>query len=267
MRILRPARRVRASHSVKATRTLLANDGALARFPGAVALVNPSGAVICANAAGARIEAVLGGGTQRLAAAVAEAIATGDDCTVTLVLPAAEGGDQLQLTLSILPLAKGEAALVMGHSAPIGAASIGAVASARRRYKDLLSLTGDFAWETNAAGVFTFVSEDGGFGWPAEAMVGRRAAEFLAELSAGVDPFLARVPVSGIPLAFRRADGGSAPTSVAAMPVLGTDSAWLGARGVAREDTGEGPALRVGELVHFVDDEFERAAMPRQATG
>jgi hypothetical protein len=265
MRILRPARRVRASDSIKATRTLLADDGALARFPGAVALVNPSGALICTNAAGAHIAAVLGGGSQRLATAVAEAVATGEDCTVTLVLPAA--GDQLQMKLSILPLGKGQPALVMGHSMPIGAASIGAVASARRRYKDLLSLTGDFAWETNAAGVFTFVSEDGGFGWPAEAMVGRPAAEFLVELPSGVDPFLARVPVSGILLAFRRADGSSAPTSVAAMPVLGTDSAWLGARGVAREDTGEGPALRVGELVHFVDDEYERAAMPRQATG
>jgi hypothetical protein len=267
MSILRPARRVHASDSIRATRTLLADGGALARFPGAVALVNPSGAVICTNAAGAGLEAVLGGGSQRLAATVAEAIATGDDCSVTLVLPAAESGDQSQLMLSILPLAKGEAALVMGQSAPIGAASIGAVASARRRYKDLLSLTGDFAWETNAAGVFTFVSEHGGFGWPAEAMVGHRAAEFLVELSAGVDPFLARVPVSGVPLVFRRADGGSAPTSVAAMPVLGTDSGWLGARGVAREDAGEGPELRVGELVHFVDDDFERAAVFRQATG
>jgi hypothetical protein len=265
MSILRPARRARASHSVEATRTLLANDGALARFPGPVALVNPSGAVICANAAAARIEPMLGD-TQRLAAVVAEAVATGDDCTVTLVLPAADGNDQVQLKLSILPLAKGDAALVIGHSVPTAAASMRAVASASRRYKDLLSLTGDFAWETNAAGVFTFVSEDGGFGWPVEAMLGRRAAEFLAERPAGVDPFLARVPVSGIPLAFRRADGGSVSTSVAAMPVLGTDSAWLGACGVAREDAAEEQSPQVGELVHLVDDE-PPAALARQATG
>ena len=262
----RPAASARPD-SIKATRTLLADDGALARFPGAVALVNPDGAVICANAAGARIQAVLGGGTQRLAAAVAEAIATGDDCTVTLVLPAAEGGDQLQLKLSILPLAKGEAALVMDHSAPIGAASIGAAASARRRYKDLLSLTGDFAWETNAAGVFTFVSEDGGFGWPAEAMVGRRAAEFLAELSAGRGPvpgpgpgerYSARVP----PRRWRqrahqrRGDAGAGNRQ----RVAGRS------RRCARGHRRRSGAAR-GELVHFVDDEFERAAMPRQATG
>ena len=248
--------------SIKATRTLLADDGALARFSGAVALVNPNGAVICANAAAAPIQAMLGERTERLSTAVAAAIASGEDCTVRLFAPA-DGGEHLQLKLSILPLGNGEAALIIGHSVPLTTPSNGAVASTHNRYKDLLSLTGDFAWETNAAGVFTFVPEDGGFGWPAEAMLGRRAAEFLAGGRAGVDPFLARVPVSGIALAFRRADGGSTPTSVAAMPVLGSDSAWLGACGVAREDSGGISSSSVGKLIHLADDQ---PALPRQAS-
>jgi hypothetical protein len=75
-----------------------------------------------------------------------------------------------------------------------------------------------------------------------------------------VDPFLARVPVSGIPLAFRRIDGGSTMTSVAAMPVLGHDSTWLGACGVAREDSGRASSSRVAELLRLPDD---TPAVPR----
>jgi hypothetical protein len=230
----------------------LLEQGALARFSGPVALINPDGAVICANAAAAPIQAMLAQGTQHLASTVTGAIATGEDCTVTLFAPA-DGGGNLLLKLSILPLGKGKAALVIGHSTPLATPGIGAVASAHR-YKDLLSLTGDFAWETNAAGLFTYVPEEGGFGWPAEAMLGRRAAEFLAGGRAGVDPFVARVPVSGITLAFRRADGGSTRTSVAAMPVLGHDSAWLGACGVAREDASGTSSLHMGEVVRLPGD-------------
>lgn len=247
----------RASRSVRATRTLL-EQGALARFSGPVALIDTDGAVICANAAATPIQAMLAQGTQHLASTVTGAIATGENCTVTLFTPAA-GGGSLRLKLSILPLGKGQPALVIGDITPLATPGIGAGASADR-YKDLLSLTGDFAWETNAAGLFTYVSEEGGFGWPAEAMLGRRAAEFLAGGRAGVDPFLARVPVSGIPLAFRRIDGGSTMTSVAAMPVLGHDSTWLGACGVAREDSGRASSSRVAELLRLPDD---TPAVPR----
>jgi hypothetical protein len=260
MSILNP-RSSGASRSISAIRPLL-DGGALARFSGPVALVEPNGTVICANAAAAPIQAMLGTGSQRLAAAVADAIATGEDCTLTLIAPA-DSGDHLQFRLSVLPLGKGEAALVIGHSIPVAAPAIGVSASVQHRYKDLLALTGDFAWETSAAGIFTFVSEDGGFGWPPEAMLGRRAAEFLAESRAGVDPFLARVPVSGIGLVFRRADGGSTRTSVAAMPILGHDSRWLGACGVAREESGGTTSRSSGELVRL----DSQPGAPKQAAG
>jgi len=269
MRVFFQPRKSRFFDPIRAAKTLIADDGALARLPGPVALVKASGAVVCANQAAECIATLLGAAEQRLAAAVADAIAAGDARTMTLTLPAASGGDDSQIELSILPLAKGEAALVVGQTAR-ASASAGATVTAHRRYKDLLSLTGDFAWETSADGVFIFVSNVGGFGWRAEELVGRRAAEFLAEPPSGVDPFAARVPVSGVPLVLRRADGGSATISVAAVPVLAADGTFVGVRGIARDDGQRRQELRdhrIAELLQLVHDDGELAAMPKTATG
>lgn len=101
------ARRTGRADAVRAAKTLIAEDGALALYPGPAALVAAEGAVVCANEAARAIEALDG-----LAAAVADALAAGAARTVTLTVPA----DDAEIEFSVLPLSKGTHALVLGRA-------------------------------------------------------------------------------------------------------------------------------------------------------
>jgi PAS domain S-box-containing protein len=272
MRILYAARNGRAD-TVKAAKTLIADDGALARWPGPVALVKAGGAVVCANEPARRIESLFGAGAaDRLAPAIGDALAANEARSVTLTLPGPDGGES-QIELSVMPLARGGYGLVMGRMVTAATAAHGAVAAARRRYRDLLALTGDFAWETDATGVFTFVSEAGGFGWKPEELIGRRASEFLIEPAAGPDPFAARAPVRDLRLAVRRADGGVASVIVSALPIADAARAWCGARGIAREDAGgqhgaaDSRERLIEQLMQLADEDAHHVPLPARATG
>ena len=78
-----------------------------------------------------------------------------------------------------------------------GAASDRAIRDAllesRQRYKELVEISSDFAWETGEDGRFVFVSRDA-IGWPAAAMIGRYPAEFLAEPGDPAGGIFAAVP-------------------------------------------------------------------------
>ncbi len=128
-----------------------------------------------------------------------------------------------------------------------GAASDRAIRDAllesRQRYKELVEISSDFAWETDEDGRFVFVSRDA-IGWPAAAMLGRDPAEFLAEPgdpAAGI--FASRVPAEEPFLWARRGGsagaggGGRACLAVSARPLHGSDGRWRGARGVCRDVT------------------------------
>ena len=132
-----------------------------------------------------------------------------------------------------------------------GAASDRAIRDAllesRQRYKELVEISSDFAWETGEDGRFVFVSRDA-IGWPAAAMIGRDPVEFLAEPG---DPaggiFAARTPAEEPFLWARRGGGaggggagdgrGRACLAVSARPLHGGDGRWRGARGVCRDVT------------------------------
>jgi diguanylate cyclase (GGDEF)-like protein/PAS domain S-box-containing protein len=116
-----------------------------------------------------------------------------------------------------------------------------ALFESRQRYKDLVEISSDFAWEVGADGSFAFVSPRGALGYPAEAMVGRRAEDFLVE-QVGVDtpsPFVTEHAVEGAEVWMRHADGGLACVLAAAAPLLGPSGEWRGARGVCRDVTHE----------------------------
>ncbi len=111
-----------------------------------------------------------------------------------------------------------------------------ALIESRQRYKDLVEISSDFAWETDTEGRFVFVSPRGALGWHADDLSGRDAATFL------VDPervaiFQTRFPAAGEDVEFRRADGATAYLSVAATPILARGGQWHGARGLCRDIT------------------------------
>ena len=120
-----------------------------------------------------------------------------------------------------------------------------ALADSRQRYKDLVEISSDFAWETDADGAFAFVSPRGALGYTAGALVGREAASFVVEPRKTESlPFGARNSVERAEVWFRRADGELALLVCACLPLHDAQGQWCGTRGVSRDITEE----RAGEV-------------------
>lgn len=116
-----------------------------------------------------------------------------------------------------------------------------ALIESRARYKALVELTCDFAWETGPDGTFVFVSPQGALGYEAAELVGRRPETFAGAPRAADEPspFAARAPVAAATVWWRRKDGSEACLAVSAAPIEDAAGAWRGARGVGRDATGE----------------------------
>src|SRR3546814_12535032 len=79
----------------------------------------------------------------------------------------------------VLPWASGTVALLLGRDVTLERSLRAALVESRQRYKDLVEISNDFAWETDGEGRFAFVSPRGALGYPAPALVGRPAHELL----------------------------------------------------------------------------------------
>lgn len=113
-----------------------------------------------------------------------------------------------------------------------------ALAAGRQRYKDLVEISSDFAWETGADGRLVFVSPRGALGYPATSLIGHSLSEFVLEPDADF-PFMTRSSVANVGVWMHRADGGRACLKVSARPVFSDDGLWSGARGICRDITDE----------------------------
>jgi diguanylate cyclase (GGDEF)-like protein/PAS domain S-box-containing protein len=112
-----------------------------------------------------------------------------------------------------------------------------ALIESRQRYKDLVDIAGDFAWETDAAGLFVFVSPRGALGYAAAELIGQRAASLFADPHDDAALFAAHEPLENLQLWLRHADGTSACLRASAVPILDADGQWHGARGICRDIT------------------------------
>ena len=130
--------------------------------------------------------------------------------------------------------------LVLGRDATLERQLRSALTESRQRYKDLVEISSDFAWETGADGRFVFVSPRGALGFPAERLVGSNPRD-LAPDEAGDTPlpFESRRPVERAELWLRAADGASVYLQISARPLVDSDGAWTGARGVCQDITAQ----------------------------
>lgn len=112
-----------------------------------------------------------------------------------------------------------------------------ALIDSRQRYKDLVDIAGDFAWETDRSGQFVFVSPRGALGYAAAELIGRPAAQFLADPQDDAAAFTAREPIENLQLWLRRADNEAACLRLSAVPVLDSEGVWQGTRGICRDIT------------------------------
>jgi diguanylate cyclase (GGDEF)-like protein/PAS domain S-box-containing protein len=180
--------------------------------------------------------------------------------------------------LSALILDDGAHLLLIGRDVSLDDNLRATLVESRQRYKDLVEISSDFAWETGDRGTFVFVSPGGGLGYTADQLVGHKASSFV-ELPDGVDvdlPFTTRRPMYDAEFQFRRPDGGLANLIASALPLIDENGAWQGVRGVCRDVTEEltrDAALARAQnrerlmayIVRAIRDEIEPGAMLKSA--
>ncbi|WP_445679503.1 diguanylate cyclase domain-containing protein [Radicibacter daui] len=119
----------------------------------------------------------------------------------------------------------------------------------RERFKDLVEVSADFAWETGADGRFAFVSQHGALGFTPEQLIDRRPLDLgIGEPSDVVELFDPREPYTQREAWLTDALGRQVCLMGSGLPIIGRDGFPAGARGVARDVTVE--RQREAELAH-----------------
>ena len=145
-----------------------------------------------------------------------------------------------------------------------------ALLDSRQRWRDLVTVSADFAFETDTWGRLIFVMPETALGWPAGTLLGQPAERLLTE-SGGFDPFRVTAPVRHRRTWMRRGDGGVACLTVAAMPIADATGAIVGVRGLcidATESDAQGArmaaSLRRGEVLeHLLRNTSKEVLAPR----
>jgi diguanylate cyclase (GGDEF)-like protein len=147
------------------------------------------------------------------------------------------------------------------NAVPAGAvpgALIGSLLESRQRWRDLLTLGADFAFETDAWGRFVLVVPDPALGWPLKTLMGQPAELLLAGTDgvAGGNPFRPTAEIRGRRAWLKRPDGTPVCFCFAAAPLLDDEGHIIGARGAGHDmseeegwDAAVTTALRRGEVM------------------
>jgi diguanylate cyclase (GGDEF)-like protein len=212
----------------KATATLALPAAAFDGFPGAAMVIGPGKAISLLNHPA---ELLLAPGEERLRDALAGAARESVEAGQVLAreLDALPGREVV-----LFPLAEARALALIRDTA-LAHNLRDALIESRQRYKGLVEILSDFAWETDEVGRFVFVSANGVLGWTADALLGKAAADFLVE-SGEANLFATREPLEEAEIWFCGADGASARLAVTAVP-LWVAGHYVGARGVCRDLT------------------------------
>ncbi|MCF8474907.1 MAG: sensor domain-containing diguanylate cyclase [Emcibacter sp.] len=111
-----------------------------------------------------------------------------------------------------------------------------ALVDSRQMFKDLVSCSTDFSWETDNKGNFIYVSPKGILGYTAYELNGKNSYEMIVGGNEN-NPFDTMDKVNDMELWLKRSDGSMACLLVSAVPVLDNRAMWQGARGVCRDIT------------------------------
>lgn len=110
---------------------------------------------------------------------------------------------------------------------------IQALRISRAMFKDLAEAAGDFAWATDSAGRFTYVSANGQFDLSPWALNGRYASELSPEAGR---LFTTRIQLDSTDVWVNVTNDVRKCLSLVALPIF-ENNKWVGARGIARDVT------------------------------
>jgi diguanylate cyclase (GGDEF)-like protein/PAS domain S-box-containing protein len=215
----------------------------LTGHPGPALVTDSDGCPHRINARGEAVAALLREGRGRAIVELIDAAArhggpvAGD---ITMPVPSPSGSGETVLSTTVVPLAGEGRYLVLGRDLSLDRNLRDALIDSRQRYKDLVEVSSDFAWEVGVDGAFVFVSPGGGLGFDADDLVGSRPEAFFPSLEDDdeVSPFTARAPINQEELWLRCADGREICVEVSCLPTFDQDGDYRGTRGVCRDVTG-----------------------------
>lgn len=114
-----------------------------------------------------------------------------------------------------------------------------ALLDSRQRWRDLVSMAADFAFETDEQGRLSFVMPDPALGWSSATLIGQPADLLLADGTAdsGTNPFHTTKPIRRRRCWLKRVDGTIACITFAASPLLDSKGRQIGVRGLGIDVT------------------------------
>lgn len=146
------------------------------------------------------------------------------------------GGDER--VLQVFRSVAGSRALVLLNDVTAERSLISALAESRGRLNDFVRCSVDFAWETDARGVFAYISPKGALGLAARDLVGRSMLDFLRDWRGeSAAPFESRSSCEAVEVQLALASGEIGIFEVSAVPRYDEAGIWQGARGVCRDVT------------------------------
>ncbi len=170
------------------------------------------------------------------AAAVAEALAAETAATRLIVDP--PEGRRVYDLLVLPPMDDGQRLLLVSDRT-LDSGLRNALTESRARYKDLVEISSEHAWEVDAAGAFSFIAPQGLLGYPPHLLIGMSSSDLLDDERHldPINPFATPVPLEGRDVWVRTAGGEPQCLEVTAVPLFDSGHRWAGARGVCRDVT------------------------------
>ena len=210
---------------------------ALGGFPHPAAILDAEGGIVTANESFSRELGLASDDGRHAAETLLEALAGEPGRTVAL--PGREG--QRLVDLLILPLIKPGWRLVMVLDRTVDVHMRSALAVSRRRFKELVEISSDHAWETAADGSFSMVTPRGLAGRAGAELIGVQPTTLFAPSlpAPALSPFSTPLPVEGVEVWMADLDGREVCFEVSAVPLFDKEGRWGGARGVCRDVTRE----------------------------
>ncbi len=212
--------------------------GGFAGYPGPALAIAADGAATALNDEAVPLAEALAAGEADSLKALCSHLAAGGSVDPVPVSVPGEDGD-LVFDVIALGAEPPMSAILLCREVTFDENLRKALTDSRRRYKDLVEVSSDFAWETDAEGRFAFVSPRGALGYAAEQLVGRRAADFVVDVTDDplASPFETVSRRERVETWFRSADGTPACLVASCAPLVDERGNWLGARGVCRDVT------------------------------
>jgi diguanylate cyclase (GGDEF)-like protein/PAS domain S-box-containing protein len=239
-----------------------------AAYPGPALFVNVAGDLVVANgAARGLVDFLQSAEGEAMRAGIASRLSEGGAGNVRVSFQADATERTLELTLTHIRADvpdSGEGVLVLGRDITGERNVINALVTSRQLYRDLVECSADFGWETDAAGAFTYISPQGGFGYSARELNGIRSSELLLDSSA-VNAFNVQHRYRNVEVWLRRKDNSRACVVVSSVPTHDARGRWLGSRGMCRDVTAVKAHLLQEDILARIIDAIRNCVDPTEA--